>query len=390
MPSETIDDVTGIGDDAGDRPLPVVVLLGAEIAGEPRCFPVGGDGLVLGRRISAPGVETTDIADERMSREHAEVRFDRGTWTITDRDSRNGTFVDGERAIAVTQRRGDTVVRLGHSVFLLIGDGRGHEQPIRTVADHVVGPELARVLERVRRHGSSPTLLVHGERGSGKEMAARLFHDAGPRAGGPFVVVNCAAIPEGSAERLLFGSRNGAFSDAGDATGYLQSAHGGTLFLDEIAELDGTVQAKLLRAIEALEVVPVGASQGTRVEVGVVVASRRELSAAVADGGFRDDLYCRLTRAVVRLPPLRQRRRDIAQLVMREVTTVDRGLTAHPRLIEASCLRPWPGNVRELRDAVHEAALAALAAGRKVVRSDDLPPGAGAPVPASAGAPPPP
>ena len=127
----------------------------------------------------------------------------------------------------------------------------------------MIGPELARVHAEIRRHAASDTLLIHGESGSGKELAARLYHDAGPRAAGPFVAINCAEIPEGVAERLLFGSKKGAFSGAVDATGHFQSAHGGTLFLDEIADLDPAVQAKLLRVIETREVVPVGATGGT-------------------------------------------------------------------------------------------------------------------------------
>src|SRR6185295_16813510 len=108
------------------------------------------------------------------------------------------------------------------------------------------------------------------------ELAARLYHEAGARSGGPFVAVNCAAIPEGVAERLLFGSKKGAFSGAVDAIGHFQMAHGGTLFLDEIGDLDPAVQAKLLRVLETREVVPVGASTGIPVEIGVVAASHRD------------------------------------------------------------------------------------------------------------------
>jgi transcriptional regulator with PAS, ATPase and Fis domain len=223
--------------------------------------------------------------------------------------------------------------------------------------------------------------LIHGESGSGKELIARLYHASGPRADGPFVAVNCAAIPEGVAERLLFGSRKGAFSGATDAVGYLQSAHGGTLFLDEIADLDAAVQAKLLRALETREVTPVGATAPVAIDIGIVAASHRELRSAVSAKMFREDLYYRLARAVVHLPPLRTRKLDIARLVVREIAAVDRTLAAHARLIEACCVRPWPGNVRELRAAVHEAASTAREAGRDIVRVEDLPENAGKPLP---------
>src|SRR5262249_47546586 len=157
----------------------------------------------------------------------------------------------------------------------------------------------------------APTLLVHGESGSGKELAARLYHDAGPRGAGPFVAVNCAAIPDRVAERLLFGAKKGAVSGATDAAGYAQSADGRTLFVDEIAERDGAVQAKVLAGHEAAEVLPVGAAAGVRVDVGVVAATHRDLRVAVAERRFRDDLYYRLARPAVVMPPLRARRGDI-------------------------------------------------------------------------------
>jgi transcriptional regulator of acetoin/glycerol metabolism len=137
------------------------------------------------------------------------------------------------------------------------------------------------------------------------------------------------------------------------------------------------VQAKLLRALETREVMPVGATSPIEVDLGVVAASHTELRAAVAGKAFREDLYYRLARAVVHVPPLRARKLDIARLVVRELAAVDRTLGAHARLIETCCVRPWPGNVRELRGAIHQAAQAARDAGRDVVRPEDLPAGAG-------------
>ncbi|HEY6177670.1 MAG TPA: sigma 54-interacting transcriptional regulator [Kofleriaceae bacterium] len=374
--NRTVDDVSNITDDEPAAPAIVMVATGPQPAS--LVLPVPAE---LGRRIAAAG-KTHEVDDERMSRDHALVTTERGLWLISDRDSRNGTFVDGERVQGEVRRRGDVVLRLGHTVFVLLADGRGRggEDPPDDALDHVVGPELARVYADVRRHAASDTLLIHGESGVGKELAARLYHDAGPRAGGPFVAVNCAAIPEGVAERLLFGSKKGAFSGAVDAIGHFQMAHGGTLFLDEIADLDAAVQAKLLRVIETREVVPVGATSGTPVDIGVVAASHRELRQAVAERQFRDDLYYRLALTTVHMPPLRARKVDIARLAQREVAAVSRTLAPHARLIEACCIRPWPGNIRELRSAVRYAAGEALAAGRDLVRLEDLAATAGMPL----------
>jgi transcriptional regulator with PAS, ATPase and Fis domain len=368
---QTIDDESNVAAGNPAEPGVVVVASGARVLSL-----VLRSTAELGRRIESGG-KVHEIDDERMSREHATVRWERGAWVIADRESRNGTYVDGERITGEVRKRGDVVVRLGHTIFLLLADASGHPAPD---GEHVVGPELQRTFEQIKRHAGSDTLLVHGESGSGKELAARLYHDSGPRRGGPFVAVNCAAIPEGVAERLLFGAKKGAFSGAVDALGHFQSADGGTLFLDEIADLDIAIQAKLLRVIETREVVPIGGTAGTKVDVGIVAASHRPLRSAVAAKRFRDDLYYRLARATVHLPPLRERKVDIARLVQREVAAVDAKLSPHARLIEACCLRMWPGNVRELRAAVRQAAIEAQAHQRDVVRLEDLAPTAGEPV----------
>jgi len=372
----TVDDVSNLTE--GQPPVPAIVMVAKGTASASLVLPVPVE---LGRRVAAAG-KLHEIDDERMSRDHAFVTTDRGVWVISDRDSRNGTFVDGERIQGEVRRGGDCVVRLGHSVFVLVGDGRGHggESP----ADQVVGPELARVYDKVRRHVASETLLIHGESGSGKELAARLYHEAGPRKAGPFVAVNCATIPEGVAERLLFGSKKGAFSGAVEADGHFQMAHGGTLFLDEIAELEPAVQAKLLRVLETREVAPIGATMGTLIDVGIVAASHRALQQAVAERRFRDDLYYRLALTTVHIPPLRARKVDIARLVQREVAAAGKKLAPHAKFVEACCTRPWPGNIRELRGAVRQAVNEAIAAGREVVRLEDLARAAGRPLGAPA------
>jgi transcriptional regulator with PAS, ATPase and Fis domain len=265
-------------------------------------------------------------------------------------------------------------VRLGHTVFVLTSGERAHGDA--GPPDQVVGPELARVYDEVRRHAASDTLLIQGEPGTGKELAARLYHAAGPRKAGPFVAINCAALPGAVAERLLFGAQKGAIA----AIGHFQMAHGGTLFLDEIADLDPAIQARLLRVLETREIVPLGASHGTPIELGIAAASHRELRQAVAERQFRDDLYHRIARSAVHLPPLRARKVDLARLVQREIDAVSDTLAPHAKLIEACCTRAWPGNIRELRTAIRQAANAALAAGRDRVRIEDLAATAGMPL----------
>jgi DNA-binding NtrC family response regulator len=373
---ETVDDVSSFAAAAVVAPAVVVV------AGPPLVIPATG--LVhLGRAI-ASGTFSATIDDERMSREHATVQYARGGWHVRDLDSHNGTHVEGARIAGEVRRDGDLVVRLGHTVFVLVRDGRDHDAPRSGEPGPVVGPELARVHAAIRAHArAGNTLLVHGESGTGKELAAQAFHEAHAPSG-PFIAVNCAAIPEGVAERLLFGSRRGAFSGAVDAPGYVQAAHGGTLFLDEVAELHPAVQAKLLRVLETRKVVPMGATAPIAVELGIVAASHRELRRAVDDKSFRDDLYYRLAGATVEIPPLRARRVDLARLVEREAAAA--GVQAHPKLVEACCVRPWPGNVRELRAAIRGAAQHAQLAGRAVARPEDLPDAPPAPIAVARGA----
>ncbi|MBX3160104.1 MAG: sigma 54-interacting transcriptional regulator [Deltaproteobacteria bacterium] len=334
------------------------------------------DGVVtLGRRLTC-GAFAVDIDDERVSREHATVRWQRDGWRIVDLGSRNGTFVDGERLKGERHVEADAIVRLGHTVLVLLRDGRGHGATKAARGELAIGPGVARADDEIRRAAGGRTLLLQGEAGVGKERSARLFHDA-RRPDGPFVAVDCAAIPEGAAERLLFGSRRGAFSGATDAVGHLQSADGGTLFLDEIAELDLGVQAKLLRVLETREVLPIGATSPIAIDLGVVAATHVDLR-AVPRTHFREDLYDRLAHAVVRIPPLRERKVDAARLAVAELASIDGRLSAHAKLVEACCVRAWPGNVRELRTAVARAARTALADHRLVVRAADLPEHAGA------------
>jgi DNA-binding NtrC family response regulator len=332
-----------------------------------RVLPLDGNHATLGR-LTGDDVPS----DGLVSRQHAEVQYTRGRWTVTDCGSRNGCFVDGKQVEGAVTVGGSAVLRLGYTVFLLREDVRAFEAATVAVDEQAVtGPTFAAALARIARAAAGPCLLVQGETGTGKEHAARAFHRNGPQASGPFLAVNCAAIPEGVAERLLFGVLKGAYSGAtANADGYLVAADGGTLFLDEIAELDPAVQAKLLRAIETGEVLPVGASQPRAITTRYCFASLRNLRAAVREGGFRGDLYYRIAKDEVVLPALRDRREEIPWLL---AWALERSLlTAHAKLVESCLLRPWPGNVRELLSATERAASAARARGETVVRETDL------------------
>jgi len=227
---------------------------------------------------------------------------------------------------------------------------RGVERPI------VAGSEaMRRALELADRvAGAEAAVLVTGESGTGKELLARRIHARSPRAEGPFVVVNCAAIPGALLEAELFGHEKGAFTGAERAReGRFRAAAGGTLFLDEVGELPLPLQPKLLRVLQEHAVDPVGADRSVPVDVRVVAATNRDLRAEIDAGRFREDLFYRLNVVELRVPPLRERPADIAALVRHFVERFapGRGLEVADELLAELASRPWPGNVRELENA---------------------------------------
>jgi transcriptional regulator of acetoin/glycerol metabolism len=371
---QTVTDETGVASVAAGAPVPGLLLVFSKTP-LLRAEPLREAGLQLGRS----SFDGKPLDDDRISGTHARVAFDGEAWTVEDLGSRNGTHVNGEPITSKASLGSPGVVRLGRSLFLMARDVRpfvsapspsGSRVQRRGAA--LLGPATLASwgeIERAARHGD--VLLVSGESGVGKELAARAFHEAGPRATGPFIAVNCAAIPEGLAERLLFGAKRGAYSGATDAEGYMQAAHGGTLFLDEVADLDAPVQAKLLRAIEAKEVTPLGASRARSVDVRICSAAH-DLRAEVNRGHFRPDLYFRIGRPEVKLLPLRERREEIPWLIAAELARVSAELSASASFVEACLLRPWPGNVRELLSEMRRIASAALAAGRTSIGASDL------------------
>jgi len=339
-----------------------------------QALPLSGEALELGR-----GAILGEVQDPRMSRRHARVQFDGRSFLVTDLGSQNGTFVDGEQVPAGTPREARRVIRMGDTLFVPCADvSPVAKHGVVLVEGFVRGPALQQLLAEVSRAAKLGfSLHIHGESGAGKEGVARTFHQHGPQSEGPFVAVNCAAIPQGLAERLLFGAKRGAYSGADDADGYLQTAHGGTLFLDEVVELDLSVQAKLLRALETREVLPLGGSKPRKVDILVCSASNRDLRALVSAGKLREDLYFRIGRPQVTLPPLRQRPEELPQLLQRAVQPISPGLGLHVSLVEACLLRPWPGNVRELLVEARSAAQAALMQGAPRIEARHLSASAG-------------
>ncbi len=222
---------------------------------------------------------------------------------------------------------------------------------------------LRRTLDQARRvaqHGDV-TVLVRGETGTGKELLARAIHYEGPRATGPFVEINCAAIPASLLESELFGHEKGAFTGAVAARrGLFEMAHGGTLFLDEIGTMPVELQAKLLRALEAREIRRVGGQRTIRVDVRVIAATHADLRAAISHGEFREDLFYRLNVISLTLPPLRERAQDVELLaeafLARVAGRYRMPVPPLPQAIRAALhAHPWPGNVRELRNSIERA-----------------------------------
>ena len=254
-------------------------------------------------------------------------------------------------------------VRLGEELTLheLVGDS----PPMRRLKD---------IIAKVAPTGCP--VLIEGESGTGKELVAAAIHRLSPRARGPFIPVNCSAIPADLIESELFGHVRGAFTGAvSDSSGLFRSANDGSLFLDEIVELPTTLQAKLLRVLQDMEVRPVGSSKSIPVDVRVVAATNRDLEQAMAQGALRQDLYYRLDVVRVSLPPLRERREDIPALVHHflrrfnaKLRRTVRGIS--PEALAALVTHDFPGNVRELENIVERSVALAT---RPVIRLEDLP-----------------
>ncbi len=321
-----------------------------------RSVAVGARPIVVGAHHGCDLV----IDDPEVSRRHAEVSAGPDGVRVKDLGSTNGTWWQGSRIGEVVVPSG-ALLRFG-KVTVRVAAGEAprvppsdREQFGKMVGRSIAMRELFAVLELAGP--SDATVLIEGESGTGKELAARAIHDASGRAGGAFVVVDCSAIAESLIDSHLFGHVRGAFTGAErDRKGAFVEASGGTLFLDELGELPLPAQAKLLRALEAQTVQPVGADRPVTVDTRVVAASHRDLPRMVADKTFRFDLFYRLAVVHVALPPLRDRLEDLPALIAAFYGS--RG--ADPGPIDGDNLarlthHAWPGNVRELRNVLERA-----------------------------------
>ena len=236
----------------------------------------------------------------------------------------------------------------------------------RRGAPRIIGddPGLRQVVQQLHRAAATDaTVLLEGESGTGKELFARAVHAVSPRSEGPFVAINCAAIPEQLLETELFGHEKGAFTGAANRKpGRFELAHRGTLFLDEIGELPLSLQPKILRALQEKRFERVGGIQSLLVDVRVVAATNRNLKARVAERQFREDLYFRLSVFPIEIPPLRDRGDDVLMLARQFVDRFCRDLnkpplTLAPAALDELCAYPWPGNVRELQNCIERAVI---------------------------------
>ena len=307
-------------------------------------------------RTTLGGPGSMDVLDEQLPRDAVVLRVVRGRPLVEVGSA--AAFLSGVRVRQVTPVLFGEEVRVGAHGFVVEPAIAEHDRELDAFGEMVGGSPAMRklfgALARIAVH-DHPVLLI-GESGTGKELAARGLHDHGQRPDGPFVALNCAAVAESLFESELFGHEKGAFTGATTRRdGAFQRADGGTLFLDEVGELKLDLQAKLLRALESGEVRRVGGHEPTFPDVRVIAATNRDLNGMVAHGGFRADLYWRLAVLTVRLPSLRERKRDVGLLARTLLSRLHPGARLEPDAIATLEAHDWPGNVRELRNVLTRA-----------------------------------
>ena len=312
----------------------------------PRRDRLQGARLTIGRdETAAIRLDSTGV-----SRHHAELYRQGPLYAVHDLGSTNGTWLGGKRIEHAPISPG-SVLRVGEWVGVFVETEDTAPEFGELAPGLFGGSAIAALLTTLKRAATStlPVLLI-GKTGTGKERFARAAHHFSGR-GGPFLAVNCAALPEQLAEAELFGYRRGAFTGAERASpGYFRAAHGGTLFLDEMPELSPALQAKLLRVVEDGQVTGLGESTSVAVDFRIVTASQRPLKGLVAQNKVRQDLAARLNGVALHIPPLVERRADVAPLFAQFLKQQSGGRppAVEGRLVEALCLHDWPQNVREL------------------------------------------
>jgi DNA-binding NtrC family response regulator len=331
--------------------------------------------IVLGRgeaqRSQVIGGDPTslriEIADSWVSTRHAQLGQVMGRWIVEDLGSKNGTRLNGVAVKSSALSEGD-VLELGHSFFVFRRELKSSPElgPLpRGLA--TVNPELAAQFSAlIPLAPSLVSIVIQGETGTGKELVARSVHQLSQREG-PFLAINCGAIPETLLEAELFGYQKGAFSGAAqNYLGLIRSADRGTLFLDEIGDLPTASQVSLLRVLQERTVMPLGTGRSVPVDMRLCSASHRDLEQLVAQQRLREDLFGRISGFVVTLPPLRQRREDlgliISSLLERSLPPSAREIAFERKAARAIFLYDWPRNIRELEKCL-EAALALAGSG---------------------------
>ncbi|AKU99997.1 Response regulator of zinc sigma-54-dependent two-component system [Labilithrix luteola] len=301
------------------------------------------------------------IQDGTVSRLHAEFEARRDGLWVRDLGSRNGTYVEGLQ-VSGARVPDHGKVRLGAVELVVDYEAEPRKAvPVwrearfgRLVGTSLAMRELFAALARISPLDAP--VLIQGETGTGKELVAQAIHDASTRAGKPFVVVDCAALPENLLDAELFGHAQGAFSGATTArAGAVELADGGTVFLDEIGELPISMQPKLLRVLESKTVRRLGETTQRQADVRFISSTHRDLLTMVSAGEFREDLYFRLAALPISVPALRDRREDIELLVNHFLEQSKSPGSADPELLRELLGRPWRGNVRELRNFVERA-----------------------------------
>ena len=355
---------------------------------------ISADGDLVGADQAA--LELLGLRREDLPRRHYSMLFDVPLGTLIDRARR-----DPSSLIAISGRNGERFyARLrGNFASMPTGssslvDTKGERVTRPAKAEPVMTPAMAHASmtlkslstgdERLqaaidkgtRILGRDIPILIQGESGAGKEMFAKAFHNSGPRALGPFVALNCAAIPETLIESELFGYSGGAFTGARKegAIGKIQQAHGGTLFLDEVGDMPLSLQARLLRVLQERCVTPLGTNKSIPVDITLVCATHRRLKEEVARGGFREDLYYRLNGLCINLPSLRERS-DIDRLIdklLREEAGPDRKVEVSHKVMQAFLSYRWPGNIRQLNNVIR-VAIALLDDDEEIIETWHLP-----------------
>lgn len=318
------------------------------------------DRVVIGTHPSCDFV----LTDPTVSRQHCEISLVSGGYQISDLDSTNGTFIDKMRLGRICSPKGQTI-SVGATTIQIspLSETVDIALPVQTQFGPLIGrsAQMRQIFHTLGRVApTDATVLITGESGTGKEVAARAVHEGSKRSRGPFVVVDCGALPGNLIESELFGHERGAFTGAiSSRIGAFEAAHNGTLFLDELGELPLEQQTRLLGALERRQVQKLGSTNVINVNVRVVAATNRDLRCEVNRGTFREDLYFRLAVVSIKMPALRERPEDIPLYVeefLREVTPTRPGFTVDPETVARLAGQPWRGNVRELRNVLERAA----------------------------------